>query len=146
MPEDRGSDNAYRHIHVDEDWKERVRREKEEHDRKSRERAEQARSPGLDELLRTLRPSLQVVVELLAAQAAVAIAEKRLDVARFWVDTLGILEQKTRGNLEADEQRLLGATLFQLRMACVDLAKQLTEARSGQAASPGATSTPQERA
>lgn len=36
--------------------------------------------------------------------------------ARYLIDVLGVLEEKTRGNLTADEERLLKDTLYQLRM------------------------------
>lgn len=118
-------------IHVDEDWKERARREKEEHERLSRERQQQSQGRS-HSVFGLLRPSFAVVAELLAAQATAALAEKRLDVARFWVDTLGVLETKTRGNLDADERRLLDSLLFQLRMACVELARELAAGGTGQ--------------
>ncbi len=36
--------------------------------------------------------------------------------AKYLIDVLGILEEKTAGNLSVDEQRLLQDTLYQLRM------------------------------
>ncbi len=39
-----------------------------------------------------------------------------LEHARYLVDLLGVIEEKTRGNLSADEERLLKDTLYQLRM------------------------------
>jgi hypothetical protein len=42
-----------------------------------------------------------------------------LPVARHCVDLLGVLEQKCRGNLTEAESRLLGQTLFDLRMLVV---------------------------
>jgi hypothetical protein len=42
-----------------------------------------------------------------------------LDTARHLIDTLGMLEEKTRGNLTADEQRLLQVTLTDLRVRYV---------------------------
>jgi len=36
--------------------------------------------------------------------------------ARYLIDLLGILEEKTKGNLTADEARLMKDTLYQLRM------------------------------
>lgn len=39
-----------------------------------------------------------------------------LAMARQTIDMLGILEQKTRGNLTGDEERLLHQVLFDLRM------------------------------
>ena len=41
------------------------------------------------------------------------------NLAKHFVDTLGILEEKTRGNLTDDEAALLTETLHQLRMAYV---------------------------
>jgi hypothetical protein len=41
------------------------------------------------------------------------------DVARALIDTLGMLELKTKGNLDADEQRLLTEALTQLRFRFV---------------------------
>lgn len=42
---------------------------------------------------------------------------KNLDTARHFIDTLEMLEKKTAGNLEQDEQRLLDEVLHQLRMS-----------------------------
>lgn len=42
-----------------------------------------------------------------------------LVLARHSIDLLGMLEQKTRGNLAVDEARLLEQTLFELRMLFV---------------------------
>lgn len=39
-----------------------------------------------------------------------------LDHARYLIDLLGILAEKTKNNLTADEDRLLKDTLYQLRM------------------------------
>lgn len=42
-----------------------------------------------------------------------------LPLARHSIDLLGVLEEKTRGNLTPDEARLLEQTLFELRMLFV---------------------------
>lgn len=39
-----------------------------------------------------------------------------LPQAKYLIDLLGILEEKTRGNITAEEQKLLGDALYQLRM------------------------------
>ena len=39
-----------------------------------------------------------------------------LDHAKYLIDMLGVLEEKTRGNLTAEEERLLKDALYQLRM------------------------------
>jgi len=43
--------------------------------------------------------------------------------ARQTIDILGLLEEKTRGNLSDQEQTILKETLFQLRMAFVEASK-----------------------
>ena len=46
------------------------------------------------------------------------------EVARTLIDTLGMLEQKTRGQLEADEQRLLTEALTSIRFRFVSTEKK----------------------
>jgi hypothetical protein len=42
-----------------------------------------------------------------------------LPIAKQIIDTLGLLEEKTKGNLDKDEERLLKAVLYDLRMRYV---------------------------
>ncbi len=49
-----------------------------------------------------------------------------LVLARHSIDLLGVLEEKTRGNLTADEARLLEQALFDLRMLAVRAARTRT--------------------
>lgn len=46
-------------------------------------------------------------------------AEKNLPLARQTIDTLEMLERKTRGNLEDEEGKLLQTILYELRMGFV---------------------------
>ncbi len=46
-----------------------------------------------------------------------------LGAAKHVIDILGILRDKTRGNLEQAEERLLEAVLYDLRMKYVELAR-----------------------
>ena len=50
--------------------------------------------------------------------------ETNLDIARDTIDTLAALEARTRGNLEADETRVLTQVLSELRMNYVDEVKK----------------------
>ena len=43
-----------------------------------------------------------------------------LDTARHLIDVLGMLEHKTRGNLDESEQKLLQSLIYDLRVAFVD--------------------------
>ena len=40
-------------------------------------------------------------------------------VAKHFIDTLGVIEEKTKGNLTDEEAQFLSETLHQLRMAFV---------------------------
>jgi len=71
-------------------------------------------------------PSFSLLVATFASQAMVAFGkapdpidgkrEVRLELARHAIDMLDILEQKTKGNLSADENAMLEGILHQLRL------------------------------
>ena len=46
-----------------------------------------------------------------------------LDLARQDIDLLGLLEEKTKGNLTGEEERLLQQALYDLRLRWVEVAK-----------------------
>ena len=72
-------------------------------------------------------PSFSLLVASLGSQAMIALGqvpnpldgktEVRLDLAKHAIEMLAILEQKTKGNLDADETKMLDSVLHQLRMA-----------------------------
>jgi hypothetical protein len=49
--------------------------------------------------------------------------EENLPLARQTIDLVGMLEEKTKGNLTGDEERLIGQILFDLRMRYVERSK-----------------------
>jgi len=71
--------------------------------------------------------TFQALVLSLSASAMVHLGEAaeggggepNLPLARQTIDILELLERKTRGNLDADEQSLLGAVLHELRLKFV---------------------------
>ncbi|MCA9599885.1 MAG: DUF1844 domain-containing protein [Myxococcales bacterium] len=46
-----------------------------------------------------------------------------LPLARQTIDLLALLQEKTRGNLSGDEERILESALFDVRMRFVEVAK-----------------------
>jgi len=46
-----------------------------------------------------------------------------LETARHLIDVLGMLEQKTKGNLDEAEQKLLASLIYDLRVTYVDAEK-----------------------
>jgi len=49
--------------------------------------------------------------------------ETNFPLARQTIDLLGLIEEKTKGNLTGDEERILTHTLFDLRTRFVELSK-----------------------
>jgi hypothetical protein len=47
-----------------------------------------------------------------------------LPLAKQTIDLIGMLEEKTKGNLSGEEERLLGQILFDLRLRFVELEKR----------------------
>ena len=50
-----------------------------------------------------------------------------LDMAKHNIDTLSVIEEKTKGNLSDEEKRLLDAALYEARMRYVALASRYAE-------------------
>lgn len=108
-------------IIVDSEWKSRVESEKEA----LKHQEQQPTHPSGE-----LPPaSFPMLVSTLVTQALVALGqipdpfsgkpELQLPVAGHFIDTLAILEQKTKGNLTPDESAMLTDVLHQLRMAFI---------------------------
>ncbi|MEW5767722.1 MAG: DUF1844 domain-containing protein [bacterium] len=49
--------------------------------------------------------------------------EKNLEMAKSMIDLLAILEEKTKGNLNETETKLLSGTLYNLRIAYIEAVK-----------------------
>ena len=49
--------------------------------------------------------------------------ERNLPLARQTIDLIGMLDEKTKGNLSGEEERLIGQILFDLRLRFVELSK-----------------------
>jgi hypothetical protein len=56
-----------------------------------------------------------------------------LDLARHHIDMLGVLEEKTKGNLDEEEQQMITQTLHELRLHFVQISKAAAEGRLGSA-------------
>ena len=106
-------------IIVDDDWKEQVQKEK----------TAAAADEETDQSLPELPPaSFSILVSTLSTQALASMGYipdpsgqpmTNLPMAKHFVDTLAVLEEKTKGNLDDEESSLLTETLHQLRMAFV---------------------------
>ncbi|HIJ64699.1 MAG TPA: DUF1844 domain-containing protein [Candidatus Hydrogenedentes bacterium] len=124
-------------IIIDEDWKSRVQREKDEA-RKTAGKQEQRRGPKADAADELPEASFSALVSSLVTQAmfslgliAPADAERVVvDVAqaKFLIDTLMVLRDKTKGNLTAEEESRLTQAVAELQRGYVARAQQAQEA------------------
>jgi hypothetical protein len=129
-------------IHVDSDWKREAQAEKERLAREAETAAAAPLRPPAaegEEAEAEAEPegplppaTFDALVQQLASQAVLFLSRQRdpetgeslqrLDLAKHTIDLLGVIEEKTKGNLTADEQRLLDTVLYELRMAYVGAA------------------------
>ena len=106
---------------VDESWKETVAREK-----------QAAKKEGKKESTPP-EASFNFFINTLALQASVFLGhvpnpatnkkEKNIPQAKFIIDTLGMLKDKTKNNLTTEENNLLENVLYELRMQYVNVVK-----------------------
>jgi hypothetical protein len=78
-----------------------------------------------------MNPQFSTLVISLASSAVMALGleknphtgkeEKDLDVARFNIDLLLLLKEKTKGNLTDDERQLLDSVISDLQMRFVEV-------------------------
>lgn len=139
--------------YIDESWKETASEEKEKLEKinhpssnnaKGQEAgAESSAIPNAEEEVSSAdnpqeRGSLEInfinYVTSLAFQAMIFLGEipnpitnkvdKNLDQAKFLIDTLGMLREKTKGNLSKQESDILNASIYELQMKYIELTQR----------------------
>jgi hypothetical protein len=118
-------------IIIDEDWKQEAKREKEI--LAAQEEAEKKKDQG-EERPRGPLPegNFAALVSMLTTQALFALGllqvkgqdkrEPDLELAKYNIDMLQTLQEKTKGNLSTEEETVLSNTLNDLRMGYVQVA------------------------
>ena len=130
-------------LHIDSDWKAQAQAEK---DRLARQEAErEAKGSGRGKPGEMPPADFRSLVGVLASQAMSGLGvygdEKgRLIVdpvgAKFSIDLLGVLEEKTRGNLAKEEAEELTGILQELRVRFVQVVELLARQAAGGAGGP----------
>ncbi len=126
------ADDQQPKIIVDDDWKSAARAEKE---KLAQTQASKPSDPGgMPE-----KPSFEHLVTLLASQALMYLGQipdqsgrgvVALDIAKMQIDLLGVVEEKTKGNLTEEEATLLRGTLGELRAIFVEVFDAVTRAQA----------------
>jgi len=139
-------------IHIDSDWKAEAQRERER--LAESEQAQQgADAPGAQGQMP--EPDFTAIVRMIATQALLYMggipdpetgrAVVAPEYARYHIDLLGALEEKTKGNLSEEEQKEIEGLLHELRMRFVELMGAVDEAvqqRAAQEATGGDAGQP----
>lgn len=117
-------------LHIDSDWKAQAQAEKERLAQKESARAQHDEAAAEGEMPPA---SFQTLVATLANQAIMGLGAYRdpqtggvmIDLvgAQFAIDLLGVLEEKTKGNLSSEEATELNEVLVHLRARFVQVAK-----------------------
>jgi len=104
---------------IDETWKETVEKEKEQLKKDGKFIPS---NPDFNFFITTL--SLQASIALgIVANPATNKNEEDLIQAKFLIDTLDMLKDKTKGNLSTEEVNLLENLLYELRMGYISKTK-----------------------
>lgn len=114
-------------IIVDEDWKAEAQKEKEKLAAEEEKTEQQPKRRGP-----LPKGDLAALISTLTTQAFFSMGafkvegqddrEPDLELAKYNIDMLETLEEKTKGNLSEDEAKVLAETLNQVRMAYVKIA------------------------
>jgi hypothetical protein len=124
-------ENQEKKIIVDEDWKQEAKKEKEI--LAAQEKVDKDKAGEQNETRGSLPPgNFAALISMLTTQALFALGllqvkdqekkEPDLDFAKYNIDMLETLEEKTKGNLTQEEQTVLTNTLNELRMGYVKIA------------------------
>lgn len=124
------------------------------------QKAYQATAERMDDLMRATNPgaphegpiTFDRVVQSLYVTAIVQLGlntpagqQMRVDLmgARHTIDMLGVLGEKTKGNLTPDEEKLMQSVLFELRMSFLEMTQAIAQsAQAAKAGKPGAPGIP----
>jgi hypothetical protein len=124
-------------IIIDEDWKSQVEAEREQAAKAKTAPAEGRTSTATPDASESADPpmppaSFEMLLTTLATEALVALGqvphpvtgkiEAHRNQAKFLIDTVDILRQKTAGNLTNSEQQVIDSLLHQMRLVFVQTA------------------------
>jgi len=135
-------------LHIDTDWKRQAQEEKKRLAEEEAKKARESAATPAPAASATAPPraggrprgeippaSFPTLVQTILTQVLFYLGELtqrgsepsvNLDVAKQQIDILGILEEKTRGNLTEDEKKMLDTALYEARMRYVSVASQFT--------------------
>lgn len=135
-------------LHIDSDWKAQAQAEKEKLARDEAERDSKKKGPASETPGELPPADFRSLVGLLASQAMMGLGmfgdQKSgrvmidLDGARFNIDLLGVIEEKTKGNLTEEEALEMKQLLQELRQRYVQISQLVAQQMAAQGADDAA--------
>lgn len=118
-------------IHIDSDWKAQAQAEKQKlSEQAAKTPPKSAGGPGGAGGMPAA--SFETLINTMATQALFAMGAipdprtgqrmQHLDLARHHIDMLGVIEQKTKGNLSEEEANLISTVIYELRTRYIQMA------------------------
>ena len=117
---------------IDNDWKNRVseerRKAEEEEARKAAEKQESRESTVPATFMNFLSEYAMRAMVLLGMIPYPGSEDRVIDIAgaRFTIDILAVIQEKTKNNLSKEEENYLRTALYELRMRFVDVSEKIT--------------------
>jgi len=109
---------------VDESWKDSIEKQKDELDHAG-DQPEEGDAPALDFINYVASLAYQAMIFMGEAPNPVTSqVEKNLRQAKFLIDTLIMLRDKTKGNLSKQEDELLNGSVYELQMKFIEILKK----------------------
>ncbi len=118
----------------DDDWKDRVKAEDAKLDAETETEDKESTLSDEEQLeldMEKIPPAtFPMLVQMFSTQAMVSLgvipspdgkAQQQLPLAKHFIDLLGVLDEKCKGNMTPDEEKLLEQSLYELRNAYVQL-------------------------
>ena len=138
-------------IHVDSDWKAQAQQEKERLAQQEQAKVQGEGEQGQSQQGQMPPANFETLMSTLATQALFSLgaipdprtgqASVSLELAKHHIDMLGVVQEKTEGNLSKEEADMLSQTLTELKNRYVQvsdaLKQQAQEQAQGGGASPG---------
>ena len=134
-------------LHIDSDWKAEAQKEKERLAEKEKSQGQQSGEGGQGGERELPEANFRTLMSMLASQAIMglgAMADEKsggvmidLEGARFSIDLLAVLEEKTKGNLAEEEAKEMKQLISELRSRYVQIAELVAKQQAQGGGQPG---------
>ena len=134
-------DDSTPKLQIDSDWKAQAQAEKAKLLEQEKAKAEQQAGKDSQQPSKLPQADFKSLIGVLASQAIMGLGAMNdpktgrvvidLDGARFSIDLLGVLEEKTKGNLSDEQSKEITQILAELRSRFVEITQLVAQQQAG---------------